>query len=144
MTDRRKFIKSTSLLIAASATVGYQVTYAKNKLMPKNSKDNNNMLYHNVYFWLKEGVTESEKEDFEKGLDVFLSSIKEIKNYNIGIPAGTPDREVVDKSFGYSILVSFKNVADHNEYQKHPAHEVFINDFSALWEKVQVYDSEMI
>ena len=102
------------------------------------------MLRHNVYFWLKMEVTEVQKKDFEKGLVKFLSSIKEIEKADIGIPARTPDREVIDKSFGYSIFVSFKSIEDHNIYQEHPAHKVFIDDFSSLWAEVKVYDSEVI
>jgi len=102
------------------------------------------MLQHNVYFWLKEGVSDDKKKRFEQGIKDFVSSVKEVHQAEIGIPAGTPDREVIDKSFGYSIFVWFKSIDDHNVYQKHPAHEKFINDFSDLWEKVQVYDSELI
>lgn len=102
------------------------------------------MIRHNVYFWLKNEVTEAQRKGFEKGLNKFLSSIKEIHQADIGIPAGTPDRDVVDKSFGYSIFVSFKSVEDHNVYQEHPAHKVFIDDFADLWSEVKVYDSEVI
>lgn len=102
------------------------------------------MIRHNVYFWLKDTVTNSQKKEFEKGLKKFLSSVDEIESADIGIPAGTPDREVIDKSFGYSIFVSFKNVEDHNIYQEHPAHKVFIDDHSNLWADVKVYDSETI
>ena len=144
MNVRRKFIKSSSLLLLMAGTIGYDTSFAKNKFISTHNKKTKGMVKHNVYFWLKEEVTESEKKGFEKGLNKFLSSIGEIDKAEIGIPAGTPDREVVDKSFGYSIFVSFKNVEDHNIYQGHPAHEVFINDFSSLWAKVQVFDSEVI
>jgi len=144
MTDRRTFIKSSGLLFAAAGTFGYQASYAKNNLISDNSKDKKGMLQHNVYFWLKEGVTDSEKKIFEKGLNKFLRDINEIQHYSIGIPGDTPDRDVVDKSFSYSILVSFKSIADHNIYQEHEAHHKFINDLSSLWTKVKVFDSELI
>ena len=102
------------------------------------------MIRHNVYFWLKNTVTSAQRKDFEKGLNKFLSSVKEIEHADVGIPASTPNRDVIDKSFGYSIFVSFKNVQDHNIYQEHSAHKVFIEDFSDLWAEVKVYDSEVI
>ena len=132
------------MLMAAAGTFGYQVSQAKNIPIFMNSKDPKIMMHHNVYFWLKDEVTDLQKKGFEKGLNIFLSSVEEIKSYSIGIPAETEQRDVVDHSFGYSIFVSFKDVADHNIYQKHAAHEKFINDFSVLWEKVVVYDSEVI
>ena len=137
MNERRKFIKSTSLLVALASIFGYEISYSKN------TKGRNGMLIHNVYFWLKQDVSNGKKKEFEKGLKKFLDAVKEIKKYEIGIPAGTPDRDVVDKSYGYSIFVWFKNVDDHNVYQKHPAHDEFINDFNGLWAKVQVLDTEL-
>lgn len=144
MSNRRTFIKSTSLLFAAAATMGYKATYAKKQFTSINSKENTSMLLHNVYFYLNEGVTDSEKKGFEKGTKKFLSAVPEIQKFDIGIPAGTPARDVVDHSFGYSIFVWFKNIDDHNAYQVHPAHEEFINNFSGLWKKVQVIDSELL
>ena len=144
MSNRRKFIKSTSLLLTAAATIGYKATYANNQFTSINSKENTSMLLHNVYFYLNEGVTDSEKKGFEKGTEKFLSAVPEIQKFDIGIPAGTPSRDVVDHSFGYSIFVWFKNVDDHNAYQKHPAHEEFISNFAGLWEKVQVIDSKLL
>ncbi len=101
------------------------------------------MLIHNVYFWLKEDVTESQKKDFKKGIKDFLEAVTEVQKYEIGLPAATPGRDVVDHSFGVSMFVWFNNVDDHNVYQAHPAHDVFVNSFKDLWAKVQVIDSEM-
>ncbi|MCG8311298.1 MAG: Dabb family protein [Cytophagales bacterium] len=144
MNPRRKFIKSTSLLVAAAGTFGYHVAYTKNNMYSNKSVNKKGMLQHNVYFWFKEGVSEKDKKGFENGLKKFLGAVKEVQEYEIGIPAGTPDREVVDKSFGYSIFVRFKNVDDHNVYQKHTAHDEFINNFSGLWARVLVMDSEIM
>ena len=100
------------------------------------------MIVHNVYFWLNEDVTESEKNNFEKGIKSFLDAVDRVQMYEIGTPAKTPDREVVDHSFAYSMFVWFNTVGDHNAYQKHEAHDVFINSFKALCAKVQVLDYE--
>ncbi len=102
------------------------------------------MILHNVYFWLKEEVTDSEKKDFEEGIVAFLSNVEQVQKYKIGIPAGTPQRDVVDHSFAYSIFVWFENVEDHNVYQTHPVHDVFVEKFNGLWSKVQVLDSELL
>ena len=59
---------------------------------------------------------------------------------HIGIPAQTP-RDVVDNSYGYSLVCVFKNKEDQDIYQAHVAHKKFIKDTSMLWEKVVVYDS---
>lgn len=101
------------------------------------------MVLHNVYFWLKESVSKEEAQGFQQGIEDFLNAVVEIKRYEIGYPAATPVREVVDHSFAYSIFVWFDNVEDHNSYQKHPAHDVFVERFKDLWDKVQVLDSKI-
>jgi len=143
MNNRRKFVKSAALIVTSATTLGYKVVFAKNDSKIIKSINSKGML-HNVYFWLKESVSENDKKGFEKGIHNFLSAVKEVQKYEIGIPAGTPDRDVVDKSFGYAIFVWFKSINDHNIYQKHSAHEEFISKYSGLWEKVQVLDSELI
>jgi hypothetical protein len=102
------------------------------------------MLQHNVYFWIKDGVSESEKRAFERGIRNFVGSVKEVKRAEIGIAADTPARDVVDHSFSYSLFTWFANMEHHNMYQEHPAHKKFIEDFSAIWAKVQVYDSYLV
>jgi len=99
------------------------------------------MILHNVYFWLKKEVSESQKHDFEQGILDFLSNVPEVQKYTIGKPAETPSREVVDHTYDFSIFVWFASIEDHNIYQAHPVHDVFVDKFNDLWEKVQVFDS---
>lgn len=101
-------------------------------------------MVHNVYFWLRSGTPDEEIRRFEKGLEDFLSAVDEIAEYQIGKPAATPEREVTNHDFVFSIFVHFKSVSDHDKYQEHPAHQVFIDSFSMLWSKVSVLDSELI
>ncbi len=101
-----------------------------------------NLFIHHVYFWLKNPVTPEVRGRFEKGLNN-LVTIDTIVDYNIGVPAGT-NREVIDGSYTYSLLVTFKNRKDQDIYQTHPTHLKFIEDCSSLWERVVVYDSVSI
>lgn len=100
------------------------------------------MVLHNVYFWTKPEVDASQMAEFEKGTRTFLEAVPEIKRFEIGKPSSTPKREVVDKSFALSIFVWFDSVEDHDIYQTHPAHKVFIDSFNGLWEEVKVLDSD--
>jgi hypothetical protein len=82
------------------------------------------------------------KEDLQAliaGLEA-LSLVKEIKYFHIGTPAPT-DREVIDNTYAISWLNIFETAADQDAYQTHPLHLKFIEDCSALWSKVKVYDS---
>lgn len=101
------------------------------------------MLQHNVYFYLNDDVTEDERAQFEDGLHELLS-IDEIFKSHIGTPGSTPERDVTDHSFGYSIFTWFESSDDYDVYAEHPIHLDFIDKYSHLWADVKVYDSEII
>jgi hypothetical protein len=100
------------------------------------------LFIHHVYFWLKEPVTREARNKFEKALKE-LVTVETIVGYHLGVPAPT-NRDVIDTSYSYSLLVTFKNKADQDIYQTHPIHLNFIADCQDLWEKVVVYDSVSI
>jgi hypothetical protein len=101
-----------------------------------------NYFAHHVYFWFKKSVSNKDKTRFEEALKK-LVTIETIVEMHLGAPASTR-REVVDRSYTYSLLTTFKNKDDHDIYQTHPIHLKFIEEFSDLWEKVVVYDSVSI
>lgn len=101
------------------------------------------MLQHNVYFYLNEGVTQQQKEQFEEGLRDLLE-IESIYKSELGIPGSTEDRDVTDHSFGYSIFTWFETMEDYKVYADHPDHLEFIDTYSHLWADVKVYDSEIL
>lgn len=101
------------------------------------------MLQHTVYFYLNEDVTEEEKQQFEDGLEELLS-IEEVFKSEIGVPGSTPERDVTDHSFGYSIFTWFETMENYNVYAEHPVHMDFIDKYQHLWADVKVYDSEVI
>jgi len=72
-----------------------------------------------------------------------LTSIKEIQEGYVGVPASTR-RSVIDHTYTYSLTFVFKNKADHDVYQEHPTHKKFIERYSHLWARVQVYDATSV
>jgi len=97
-------------------------------------------VVHTVFFWLKEKDNQSHQQALHEGL-LELSKIDLIKAAYIGKPANT-NRPVIDSSYSFSLTFVFDNAADQDAYQTHPDHYVFIDNCSALWEKVLVYDAE--
>lgn len=97
---------------------------------------------HHVYFWLKKPVSRESRMKFENGLKQ-LVTIETIVGKHLGMPAST-NRGVIDISYSYSLLLTFKNKEDQDIYQTHPTHLKFIEEFEELWEKVVVYDSILI
>lgn len=115
---------------------------SSNEISTSTTENTIGMLQHTVYFYLNEDVTEEERQQFEEGLEALLS-IEEIYRSEMGVPAGTPDREVTDHSFGYSIFTWFETMDDYEVYAEHPDHMEFIDQYESLWADVKVYDTQV-
>jgi hypothetical protein len=100
------------------------------------------LFIHHVYFWFKKPVNRETRSRFETALKK-LVTVETIVDKHLGVPAPTK-RNVVDRSYTYSLLVTFKNKEDHDIYQTHPTHLKFIEECNDLWEKVVVFDSVSI
>lgn len=97
------------------------------------------MFVHHVYFWLKNPGSLDDKTKLVEGLKK-LSKVKTIKSFHIGQPAPT-NRDVIDRSYSISWLALFDDQPAQDSYQSDPIHLKFVEECSALWEKVIVYDS---
>ncbi len=100
------------------------------------------MFVHHVFFWLKDELETQDIQKFEEGVST-LPSIEHVHFGEVGKPAKT-NRPVIERSYSYSLLLVFKNETDHDNYQIHPVHKVFIDNCSHLWSKVLIYDSEAL
>ena len=128
MSSRRKFLASASALTLGAITVTGK----------ENGKE---ALVHHVFFWLK---NPGSKEDLNKLIEgiTTLKKIETLRHIKIGIPAATEKRDVVDASYSISLLAIFDDVKGHDAYQVHPIHTKFVADYSHLWGKVVIYDSQ--
>lgn len=104
-----------------------------------NDKELEGGFFHMVYFWLINDSPEVEKQ-FLKELKDFVGQVEEILKVHIGPPADT-DRDVIDNTYSFSLVVTFDSKKEHDIYQEHAAHKKFIENASSLWKKVLVYDS---
>lgn len=99
-------------------------------------------MQHHVYFWLKaEHKTDEARAAFEKGLNL-CKGVSHVASGGWGKPAATADRAVTDKSWDYSLYLSFDNVEGHNAYQVDPDHHTFVAEHGHRSEKVIVMDVE--
>jgi hypothetical protein len=97
------------------------------------------VFVHSVYFWLKPDLSDDNQQIFLEGL-TSLCSIESVARGWVGKPADT-QREVVDSSYSYALIVEFKDKDGHDAYQVDPVHDAF-RDCSHCWEKVQIYDAD--
>ena len=99
-------------------------------------------FYHNVYFWLQNPDNEEDRKFFETSLRTMLSTSQYVEEYHIGIPAAT-DRPVIDRSYTFAAVMSFRNAADQDAYQEEDVHKNFLQECRPYWTKVIIYDSEV-
>jgi len=98
-------------------------------------------MIHTVFFWLKDGLSDEQVGHFETELAKLLQ-IETVGSGAVGKPAKTEARPVTDHSFSYHLSITFASIEDHNAYQVHPEHDVFVDACKDLWDRVVVYDSE--
>ena len=98
------------------------------------------VFVHHVYFWLKAPGDPQAREALIAGLRR-LAAAPDLLWSHIGLPAPS-DRDVVDDGYSVSWLVFFADKAAEDRYQVDPIHLKFVEDCSALWERVIVYDTQ--
>lgn len=128
---RRKFIASSLALATGAATMAQSNSLEMKNIFP---------LVHHVFFWLKNPQSATDLNKLIKGLRT-LQKIETVRAIHIGVPAKTEARPVIDASYSVSELLFFDDLEGQKIYQDHPIHQQFIADYSALWEKVLVYDA---
>ncbi len=119
------------LLIMSSSTI------------PNETKNQQGNFAHVVYFWLKNPDNQTDRLAFEESLTKFITNSIYIQTKFIGKPAAT-NRDVIDNSYTYSLMLTFENKSQQDKYQEEEGHKKFIEESSGLWSKVLVYDSENI
>jgi len=99
------------------------------------------MLFHNVYFWLKPELTPAQRAEFRRGVES-LAGIKSVAKVDIGVPAPTEKRPVIDDTYDIALIVQCRDVAAHDAYQIDPLHLAFVATFKTYWIRVVIYDSQ--
>lgn len=95
------------------------------------------MIYHFVWFKMKEGASQEDKEQLAKGLKGMIRLIPEIVELKVG-----EDFSGRSRGFEMGLLVTCKTRADLDTYAVHPDHLAFIAAHKHLWQDVQALDFE--
>lgn len=131
MLKRRSFFRKALGTAGAFSLISLPAfTMQKNKMIK-------GRFIHMVFFWLKDTT---DVDEFIKSISEFVAQVEVVKGYHLGKPAMTP-REVVDNSYGVSLVVTFDSKEDQDIYQNHPVHVQYVEDNKDKWTKVQIYDS---
>lgn len=98
-------------------------------------------FHHTVYFWLRDDITDQQREEFFTALRDIAKS-PNVQQCRVGVPAGT-DRAVVDNSFDAQLSCVFVSQAAHDAYQapEDEMHTAFLEGYKHLARKVVIYDT---
>ncbi|GGF65295.1 Dabb family protein [Alteromonas lipolytica] len=130
--ERRNFLVKTGAVASTVAVAPAALATAGSAVLP--------VIRHSVFFWLKNPGNQADRDALIAGLKT-LGAIETVKGIQIGVPASTEKRDVVDNSFDVSEMLLFDSVEGQNSYQSHPVHLAFVKNCEHLWRKVVVYDS---
>ena len=97
------------------------------------------MFSHSVYFWLRDDLSADATARFVDGIRS-LTTIESVAHGFIGTPART-DREIIDRSYSYALVVFFADEAAHDAYQVHPVHDRFREQCGGSWKQIVIYDA---
>jgi hypothetical protein len=141
MKNRRGFIQKAAGLTALLAfpVAGRRIFAANSQTDSDSPGELGGRFVHTVFFWLVDETMPTRGKFVTEVLN-YLNEIDVIRTMHLGRAAGT-DRDVVDNSYSYCMILTFDKKEDHDLYQEHEAHQQFIENASSLWTRVQVYDS---
>jgi hypothetical protein len=92
-----------------------------------------------VYFWLRDDLSPAARARFVDGIRS-LTTIDVVQMGFIGTPAAT-NREIIDTTYSYALVLSFADAAAQDAYQVHPVHDAFRDNCGGSWNKIVIYDA---
>jgi len=98
------------------------------------------LLAHNVYFSLNDN-SDPAREKLIAACKKYLSGHPGTVFFAAGALAKDLDRPVNDRDFDVALHVVFDSKESHDRYQKESRHLKFIEENTANWKKVRVFDS---
>jgi len=98
------------------------------------------LLAHNVYFSLNDN-SDAARENLITACRKYLSGHPGTVFFAAGALAKDLDRPVNDRDFDVALHVVFDSRESHDRYQKDGRHLKFIEENTANWKKVRVFDS---
>ena len=96
------------------------------------------MIYHLVWFKMKDGATAADREELAAGLNGMIGHVAEIQELAVG-----NDFSGRSQGFEVGLLVKCHSREDFDAYAVHPKHLEFIQSHKHLWQEVRALDFEV-
>jgi len=98
---------------------------------------------HMVYFKLKDATPENRTKLVE-ACKKYLVEHEGVAYFAAGVIGDDFKRDVNDRDWDVALHLVFENKAAHDKYATAPDHLKFIDENKATWDKVRVFDSEIV
>jgi hypothetical protein len=98
---------------------------------------------HMVFFKLKSPSPENRAKLVE-ACKKYLADHEGIAYFSAGVIGDDFKRDVNDRDWDVALHLVFASKAAHDKYQDAPDHKTFIDENKDGWEKVRVFDSEVV
>lgn len=98
------------------------------------------MYGHGVYFTLKDGVSEAQRDAQIRDAKVLLGQIDAVKMVDSGHRDVNATRDVNNQTFDIGLHVYFEDSAGLDAYIEHPRHVEYVEKYKDNWESVEVFD----
>jgi hypothetical protein len=131
----------TRLLSAALAALAFSTVALA--IDPPNDAPAKPQIGHMVFFKLKDNSPENQKKLVD-ACKKYLSIHDGTVYFSAGPRGKEFKRDVNDQDWDVALHLVFVNKAFHDKYADHPEHLKFIDENKANWEKVRVFDSEVV
>ncbi len=139
MKERSRFMVVAAACLIVMCVAAGPLLFDADAAHHEEAKEKEIGFIHMVFFWINEDASGADVKQLMDDCKNLLGEIKTVKKVEVGKPAGT-ERDVVDNSYGVSLIVYFKDSAGHDHYQTAQKHLDFIERNKETWSKVQVYD----
>lgn len=100
-------------------------------------------LSHVVFFTLKDG-SPTAVQKLVDACHKYLKNHPGVVYFGAGTLASEYSRPVNDRDFHVCLNVVFDSRASHDAYQTAPDHITFINENRESWDRVRVFDADVI
>ena len=101
------------------------------------------MQAHSVYFKLVDD-SQAAKEALVANCQKYLAPSAGIIFFGVGMLAEDLARDVNDRDFDVALQIVFKDRAAHDAYQEADSHHQFIEESQSNWQKVRVFDTDLV
>jgi hypothetical protein len=142
MVQRAMWLGAIVTVVISVAAMVARYSQENSVMAADEKKAKEAQLAHMVFFTLKDS-NDANRKRLVEACKKYLNGHEGVVYFSVGTLNDTLKREVNDRDFDVALHLVFRDNAAHDRYQDHARHKSFIEENSALWSRVRVFDSDV-